>query len=66
MEVEYFKMSSTDGHKFADIIFGITQKLLFITPSNLVRYYIMNKGIFLNLFRNVKNDWSLVSDLFCF
>ena len=24
-------------HKFADVISGITQKLLYITPSNLVR-----------------------------
>ena len=30
-------MSSTADDKFADVIFGITQKLLYITPSNLVR-----------------------------
>ena len=41
-----FKMANGRGvsndvmhllHNFADIIFGITQKPLFITPSNLVR-----------------------------
>ena len=37
MEVEKFMISSTDVHKFADAIFGITQKLSFITLSNLVR-----------------------------
>ena len=58
--------SSTDLHKFADVTFGITQKLLYITSSNLVRYYITNKGIFLNLFRDLKSDWSLVPDSFCF
>ena len=30
-------MSWIDLHKFADVIFGITQKLLYITSSNLVR-----------------------------
>ena len=30
-------MPSTDLHKFADVIFGITQKLIYITSSNLVR-----------------------------
>ena len=30
-------------HQFADIIFGRTQKPLYITPSNLVRSYITNK-----------------------
>ena len=58
-------MPSTDLHEFADVIFGITQKLLRIT-SNLVRQYITNKGIFLNFFRNLKSDWSLVPDSFCF
>ena len=37
MEVEYIMMSSIDLHKFTDVIFGITQKLLYITSSNLVR-----------------------------
>ena len=37
MEVEYIMMSSIDLHKFADVIFGISQKLLYITSSNLVR-----------------------------
>ena len=55
-------MSLTDLHKFADVTFGITQKLLYITSSNLARQYITNKGIFLNLFHNLKSDWSLVPD----
>ena len=40
----------TDLHKFADIIFGITQKLLYITSSSLVRQYVTNKGMFLTCF----------------
>ena len=36
-------------HKFADVIIGISQKLLYIPLSNLVRSYITNKGIFLSL-----------------
>ena len=28
-------MSQIDLHKFADIVFGITKKLLYITSSNL-------------------------------
>ena len=36
IEVEWF-MSGIGFHKFADIIFGITQKALYIEPSNLVR-----------------------------
>ena len=59
-------MSSTDLHKLADVIFGITQKQLHITSSNLVRWYITHKEIFLNLFCNLKRDWSLVPDPFCF
>ena len=59
-------MSSINLHKFADVIFGITQWLLYIKSSNLVRQYIMNKEIFLNLFCNLKSDWSLVPDPFCF
>ena len=43
-------MSWFDLHKFADVIFGITQRLLYITSSNLARYYIANKGIFVNQF----------------
>ena len=31
MEVEQFMMSWTDLHKFAGSIFGVTQKLLYIT-----------------------------------
>ena len=37
MEVEQFMMSWFGLHKYADVIFGITQKLLYITSSNLVR-----------------------------
>ena len=40
-------MSLIGCDKFADVIFGIAQKLLHITPSNLVN------GIFLNLFQNL-------------
>ena len=36
MEVE-FMMSRIVWHKFADVIFGITEKLLYITSSDLVR-----------------------------
>ena len=36
--------------KFADVIFEITQQLIYITSSNLVRQYITNKGIILNMF----------------
>ena len=50
-------MSCIGLHKFAGVIFGITQKLLFITPSNLVREYITNKKNFVNLFYNLKRDW---------
>ena len=32
----------------------------------MVRWYIPNKGIFLNLFWNPNSDWSLVPGLFCF
>ena len=37
MEVEYIMMPSIDLHKFTDVIVGITQKLFYITSSNLVR-----------------------------
>ena len=59
-------MSWTDLHKFVGVIFGITQILLYITSSNLVRLYISNKGIFLNLFHDLKSDSSLVPDPFFF
>ena len=52
--------SSIDLHKCAGVIFGITRKPLYITPSNLVRQYITKKEIFLNLFCNLKRDWPLV------
>ena len=51
-------MSEIGLHKFPDVIFRITQKLLDIISSNSVRYYITNKGIFLNLFCNLNSDWS--------
>ena len=35
MEVEKLMASSTDFHKFADVIFEVTQKLLYIKSSNL-------------------------------
>ena len=51
----------------ADIIFGITQKLLYITLSNLVRYYIsVNKGIFLSLFCNLRATGHQIQTLFVF
>ena len=37
-------------HKFAGVIFGIAQKLFYITPSNLVRSCITNKEIFVSFF----------------
>ena len=37
MEVESFMMSSIGLHKFTGVIFGIAQKLFYITPSNLAR-----------------------------
>ena len=52
-------MSWIGLHKFADVIFETTQQPLYITSSNLVRWYRNNKGIFLNLFCNLKSDWSL-------
>ena len=64
MEVESFVMSWIGLHKFAAVIFKITQ-LLYIISSNLVRYCITKKRIFLNLFRNLKNKCSLVSGPFC-
>ena len=57
-------MSRIDLYKSEDLVFGITQKLLDITTSNLVRWYITNKGIFFNLFRNQKSNRSLVPDAF--
>ena len=59
IEVELFMMSWIGLHEFADVIFGLTQKSLYIISSNLVRY-ITNKRIFLNLFCNLKSNWSLV------
>ena len=53
-------------NKLADVIFGITQELLYITSSNLVRQYIKDKGIFLNLLCKLNSDLSLVPHPFCF
>ena len=52
--------------KFADVIFGLGQKLLYITTSNFVE--LQNKGIFMILFQNLisKSDWSLVPGPFLF
>ena len=59
-------MSSIGLHKVAGVRFGITQKPLYITPSsNLVRYYITNKEIFVNLFHNLKSNISLVPGPAC-
>ena len=60
-------MSRIGLHKFADVIFGITQKTALHYILKLGQtIYIMNKGIFLNLFHNLKSEWSLVPDPFCF
>ena len=64
--VKSFMMSWIGFHKFPDVIFGITQKSFNITSSNLVRQYITNKRIFLNLFCNLKSDWSQVPGPLCF
>ena len=37
MEVEQFMMSWIGLHKLVGVVFGITQKQLYITPSNFVR-----------------------------
>ena len=66
MEEEAFMTSWIGLHKFLDIIFEITPKLINIKSSHLVRQYITNKGIFLNLFCNLESDWSLVPDPFYF
>ena len=59
-------MSCIGLHKFGDVILGITQKLLYITSSNLVRQYITTKDISLDLFCNLKKNWPLVPGPFCF
>ena len=59
-------MSWIGLHKFADAIFEITQQLFYMTSSNLVTWDITNKGIFLNLFCNLKSDWALVPGPFVF
>ena len=53
-------------HSFQGVIFGITQKPLCIAQSNLVRWCVTNKEIFVNLFRNLKSDRPLVPGPFCF
>ena len=37
MKMEQLMISRIDFHKLGDVIFGITQKLFYITSSNLVR-----------------------------
>ena len=51
-------------HKLADVIFGITWKPLYITPL----YYTWSTGkqIFVNLFHNLKSNWSLIPGPFHF
>ena len=69
-----FRMMSETGmfyvmnwlHKFPDAIFRITQKPPCIISSNLVRWYITNKGIFLKLFCNLKSDCLLFPGPYCF
>ena len=41
MEVEQFMMSWIGLHKFADAIFGITQKPLYIVSSNLIKQNVL-------------------------
>ena len=67
MEVEWSMISWIDLHKLTYLILEITQKPFYITSSNLVRYYITNKGVSLNFsWTNLKRDWSLVPIPFCF
>ena len=61
-----YDVMKIDLQKFASVIFGKTRKPLYITPLNLVRSYITNKEVFVNLFHNLKSDWSLVPGPFCF
>ena len=49
-----FTMSRIGLHKLTDVIFGITEKHLYITSSKLIRKYIINIETFL------KSYWSLV------
>ena len=55
-----------DLHKFAGVIFRITQIPLYTTPSTLIISYITNKEIFVKWLRNLMSDWSLVPDLLWF
>ena len=43
-------MSWIGLHKFSDVIFGITQKPLYVSSSNLVKWYITNKEMSLIFF----------------
>ena len=54
MEMDLFMTSWIGLHKFADVIFGITERPLYVMLSNWVRQYITNKRIILNLFCNLK------------
>ena len=51
-------------HKLVDITFGISKEPP--ASSNLVKSYLTNKEIFLNLFYNLKSNWSLVQVTFIF
>ena len=66
MEVENLWCHELALHKFADAIFEITWPPFYITSSTLVRKYTTSKGIFLNFFRNLKSNWTLVPGPFCF
>ena len=52
-----WNMNNYDADKSACLIFWITQKPLCIKWSKLPRWYIIKKGIFLNMFCNPKREW---------
>ena len=52
-------MSWIGLHKFAGVVFGVTLKPLYITPSNLVRWFVTNKEVFMNLFPGPSWFWKL-------
>ena len=60
IQKEKWKWNNLWCHKLTCMI------LLYIISSNLVRWYITNKEIFLNLFCVLKSDCWLVPDPFCF
>ena len=67
-------MSWTDLHKFAEDIFGITKKPLYISSSSFVKQYITNKEFFpiffvtwranSHYFQNRKNKTNFLINLF--